>query len=51
MVGAANHALMGLATFLMSHYRCETHENWSGVNELLHTMKYGIEGIDLAPPA
>jgi hypothetical protein len=50
MVGAANHALMGLATFLMSYYKLPIHEEWDGVNELLHTMKFGIETTDLSPP-
>jgi hypothetical protein len=51
MVGAANHALMGLATFLMSYYKLPIHEEWDGVNELLHTIKFGIEATDLSPPA
>jgi hypothetical protein len=50
MVGAANHGLMGLAMFLMSHYKLPIHKEWNDVNELLHTMKFGIEATDLSPP-
>lgn len=51
MVGTANHALMAIAMFFMSHYRLATHDEWDGVNELLQTMKLGMATVDLTPPA
>jgi hypothetical protein len=50
MVGAANHGIMALATFLMSKYDLATHDDWNAVNELLHSMRFGIESVDLSPP-
>jgi hypothetical protein len=50
MVGAANHGIMALATFLMSKYELATHGDWNAVNELLHSMRFGIESVDLSPP-
>ncbi len=50
MVGAANHALMGIAMFLMSKFKLATHAEWDGLNELLQTMKLGLHDIVLSPP-
>jgi hypothetical protein len=50
MVGSASRAQMGIAMFLMSKFKLATHEEWEGLNELLQTMKLGIQGIDLSPP-
>lgn len=51
MVGAANHALLGIATFIMSIYELPTHEEWEGVNDLMSTMKMAIDGQVLTRPA